>query len=461
MLFLSITRPELMQIAVGKDYAIELRLDLFPGIDIELVKKFLHHSPRPVMLTLRKTSQGGKFQGNETEREALIERLLSLEPHFFDLEYDMRPDFLHHALKKHPKTKFILSYHDFQGIPSDLDTIYHSMAKYPAFGFKIAAITPSTNDALRMLIFVKNHPRTSVICMGEKGAFARVLGPVAGNLIDYASLDAENQAGPGQLTVSELMDIYHYPSLNSQTAIYGLIGDPIAKSPGHLHHNGVFKKRHLNAVYVKMTLTPEELSDFIPLAKEIGIRGLSVTIPLKERIMPFLDEVDESGKQIGAVNTLLFKNGRISGTNTDGFGALDAIEKKVLVRGKNVVLLGAGGAARGIAFEALARGADVLILNRTVQKAKDLAAALNCRAGGLDDVPSKYDVIINCSPDPMPIDPKKILSKTLAMDVVYSPRETVFLKEAAQKGCQIVYGEEMFLNQAAGQTAFWLRNSNG
>ncbi len=456
MLFLSIARPEAAQHIHTKDIAVELRLDLFHHIDIEYVKSFLQNSVCPVMLTVRKISQGGKFKGTESEREALIKQLLALEPSFFDLEYDMSPQFLQEVKAKYPKTQFILSYHNFQQIPSDLENIYRSMREYAAYSYKIAVMTHSTNDALKMLLFVKRHPKTSVICMGEGGAFARVLGPVIGNLIDYASADSKEQTGPGQLTVTEWIDVYHYSSLNRQTSIYGLIGDPVEKSPGHLYHNDVFQKRGLNAVYVKMRVKPEELSEFVPLAAAVGIRGLSVTIPLKEKMLSFLDEVEPMAKQIGAVNTILFKNGRIIGTNTDGFGALDAIEEKGLVRGKKVVLLGAGGAARGIAFEAKARGADVLVLNRTVQRAKELAADLGCEAGGLDEVPKTYDILINCSPAPMPIDPKKIRPNTVAMDVVYFPRETDFLKEAALSKCQIVYGEEMFLNQAARQTAFWM-----
>jgi 3-dehydroquinate dehydratase/shikimate dehydrogenase len=456
MLFISIARFDSMQHIDNKSFAIELRLDMFHRIDIEHVKHFLQNSERPVMLTVRKISQGGKFQGTESEREALIKRLLALEPPFFDLEYDMSPQLLHETIKKYSKTKFVLSYHNFQETPADLDGIYNTMQEYAAFSYKIAVLPHSTNDALKMLLFVKKHPKTSAICMGEKGEFARILGPIAGNLIDYARADSEEQTGPGQFTVSEWVDIYHYPFLNRHTSIYGLIGDPIEKSPGHLYHNAVFRKRGLNAVYVKMVVKPEELSKFIPLAIAIGIRGLSVTIPLKEKILPFLDEIEPAAKQIGAVNTLLFKNGRIIGTNTDGLGALDAIEKKSLVRRKKVVLLGAGGTARAIAFEAKARGADVLILNRTIQRAKELAADLGCEAGGLDEVPNDYDILINCSPDPMPIDLKKIRPNTLAMDVVYFPYETDLLKEAALKKCQIVYGEEMFLNQAARQTAFWM-----
>ena len=435
---------------------IELRLDLFTTIDIEQIGDFLKRSVRPVMLTVRKASHGGKFSGSEEEREALIIRLLDLGPHFFDLEYDMRPEFILEVLTKYPQTQFVLSYHNFKHTPRDLDAVYHLMTKYSGVSYKIAAMALSANDALRMLLFGKRHPQVSSIAMGEPGRFARVLGPVMGNIIDFASLDQEEQSAPGQLAISELVDVYHYPDLNRETAIFGLIGNPVINSPGHLYHNAVFRSRNLNAVYVKMAVGPEELSDFIPLAKQMGIRGLSVTSPLKEKIVPFLDRIDPRAEKIGAINTLLFKEGQILGTNTDGFGALDAIEKKISVNGKKVVLLGAGGAARAIAFEARARGAELMILNRTIERAEELAGVLGCGAGRLGEMPPDYDILINCSSDPMPIDAKKMRSKVLAMDIMCFPKETAFLKEAQMRECQIVYGEEMYVNQAAGQTRFWM-----
>src|SRR5262249_1382241 len=145
--------------------------------------------------------------------------------------------------------------------------------------------------------------------------------------------------------------------------------------------------------------------------------------------------------------------GRIYGTNTDGAGALDAIEKHLKVKGKKVVLIGAGGAARGIAFEAKARGAHLLILNRTLSRAEELAKAVARTAAALGDLPWDADILINRSPDPMPID---IPSTSLVMDIVIAPKETPFIKEALSRGCRVVYGEEMFLNQAAAQTKFWI-----
>lgn len=456
MLFISLSSPDIPKDLPSAVEGIEFRLDLWPKVDLAEIERLLYNAPRPIMLTLRKASQGGKFLGTEEEREALIERLLALSPPYFDLEGEMRQEFIEKAVKNHPETRFILSHHDFEKTPENLSEIYQSLSRYSPFTCKIAAMAHSTNDALRMLLFAKNHSGMSAICMGEKGEFARVLGKVVGNRIDYAILRGHGKTGPGQLTVEELVDIYHYPTLNPKTAIYGLIGNPVAKSPGHIHHNGVFQKRNVNALYIKMIVDPEELETFIHYAKKIGIRGLSVTIPLKEKILSLIDEIDPKIRQIGAVNTLLFKEGRIYGINTDGAGALDAIEKKEKCKGKKIVLIGAGGAARGIAFEAQARGAHLVILNRTLDRAKELAALVSGKAGSLSEVPRDADILINCSPDPMPIDPNCIPSHALVMDIVISPKETPFLQEAQTRGCRVVYGEEMFLNQAAGQTKFWL-----
>ena len=443
MLFVSINHPDLLQTIPDRINGIELRLDLFPEIDLKEIKNLLSFSTLPFLFTLRKSSHGGRFPGSEEEREGIIEQLLQLQPPFFDLEYDMRTTFLQMILQKYSKTKFILSYHNFQETPLDLEKVFSSMSSYPVYSYKLATLSHSTTDALRMLLFSRRHPRISAICMGEKGEFARVLGPVCGNVIDYASTTDERKTAPGQLSAHDLIHIYHYHTLNPKTALYGLIGNPVEHSRGHLYHNSIFANRHFNAVYVKMIVEPEELPLFFSLAREIGFQGLSITMPLKEKVVSFLDRIDPKAKQIGAVNTLLIEKGEIFGLNTDAIGALDAIETRGSVKGKKIVLLGAGGAARAVAFEAISRGAQVLILNRTVPKAKEVAKEIGCRAGGLSDVPSDYQILINCSSDPMPIDPEKISLFRLVMDLVYVPKETSFLLKAKEVGCQIIYGEEM------------------
>lgn len=456
MLFVSICQLESLSLPIDPSFGYELRLDLFPSIDLSWIRFFLQKKTHPVLLTLRKRSQGGNFQGTESQREEWIRRLLQLEPPFFDLEADMQPSFLQEVTRCYPRTKIILSHHHLQESSLDLDRIYQSMTIYPAFSYKIAVKVPSVNEALRLLLLKKGCPQMSLICLGEKGTFARVLGPVVGNQVDYASLSRGKETGAGQIPWQEFSEIYQYTQLNQKTEIYGLIGDPVDKSPGAVYHNAVFRKKQHNAVYVKMTVQPQELPVFIPLAKKLGVKGLSVTTPLKEAILPFIDGWEEGASQIGAINTLRLEGEKIWGCNTDGKGACDAIEKKLALQGKKVVLLGAGGAARGIAYEAKRRGAQVVFLNRTVLRAKKVALELGCEAQETNEIPLDTDLLIRCSLETLPIDFNRVHKEMVLMDIVYEPKETPFLKAALSKECPVIYGEEMFLNQAARQTDFWL-----
>lgn len=459
MLFVSLSSSFFLNDLKDVD-GVELRLDLFEWWDQDLIKQILDRIDIPVMLTLRKASHGGRFKESEKERESKIINLLTLKPAFFDLECDMRVGFLNETIQSYPDTKFILSYHNFDKTPDDIDSIYNSMLQIPAYGYKMAAFANSTNDALRMLLLSKKHPNLSAICMGEKGAFARVLGPVVRNLIDYACVDLDEKTAPGQLSVSELLNVYRYRTLNHETRLYGLIGDPIEQSRGHLYHNDVFSNSALNAVYVKMSVKVDELTSFFGLALELGFEGMSVTMPLKEVVLFYIEERDEHVANCKAANTLRFYQGKMSSTNTDGRGALDAIEKKRSVRNQVFVLLGAGGAARSIAYEAKRRGAKVWILNRTLSRAKKLAEDLDCIGASLSQFPPHYDILVNCSPETISLTEDHILSDALVMDIIYVSKETAFLKVALQKGCEIVYGEEMFFAQAALQTKFWL-SKNG
>ncbi len=443
MLFACISRPELLQ-NLEKVYGVELRLDLFPSLEVEKIKEILEK--HLCIFTLRSSSQ------SEEERENKILEMLRLNPPFFDLEGDMREEFLMHVISTYPKTKFILSYHNFEKTPENLDEIYRSMVRFQAFGYKIATMTLSTNDALRMLIFSRKHADLSAICMGEKGEFARVLGPVFGNQINYGSVNNQEKVAPGQLCISDMLRIYRYNKLEEKTALYGLIGDPIEKSQGHIHHNGVFTQEKTNALYVKMVLRKEELAEFFPLAKEAGFQGLSVTMPLKEAIVPYIDQSDSHVEGCKASNTLRFKEGKILGTNTDGKGAVDAIEKRGSINGKTMVIIGAGGAARAIAVEAQNRGAKVVIVNRTEDKAIALAKELGCEVG---KSPCSCDILVGCTPSSLEVGKEWIARATLVMDITYAPKQTPFLQEALQKGREVIYGEEMFVNQAQLQRKFW------
>ena len=439
---------------------VELRLDCFKSVNLLSLKELLVAFTIPMILTLRCPSQGGEYQGTEEDRLKDITSFAALNPDYLDLENHVCPSFIKKISHEYPKIKIILSYHDFTGAPDHLDLLLAEMQKKSAHFYKIAVTARSTLDALKLLC-LKTSANTIVISMGFYGKISRILGPIVKNPITYASLEDNQQSAPGQITAQILHDIYHYHSINPRTSIYGLIGDPVTESISAETHNHFFQTNGLNVVYVKMRVKAEELIDFLKFAKKLPIRGLSVTMPLKERIIPYLDEIDDEARTIGAVNTIVFNEGKTIGYNTDGFGALNAIEKQINVKGKHIVILGAGGAAKAIAYEANQRGANVTILNRNKEKAHLLAASLNCRFGGLNEIrdfiEEGYDIIVNCTSHPMPIEPQSIIPGSYVMDITTKPKETEFLKYATKQSCKIIYGYQMFVEQALGQFNLWFK----
>lgn len=438
----------------------ELRLDHFSHIDLNELKSLILKCKKPVMLTVRRNDQGGSFLGSEEERLKLLESLCKLEPAYIDLEYDVPADYRKRLFEAYPKTAFLSSYHDFTGMPADLEAIYQKVKTPHAHIYKIAVTAQSTLDALKMLTFVQKHSSSDKIigiAMGEEGKPTRILAPVVGSYLTYAILN--HASAPGQLSAQELQETYHFSTLDRQTQIYSLIGDPIEKSMGALIHNAVFHTHKLNAVYIKMRLAKEEVPAFFSLIGSLPFKGFSVTMPLKELVMPHLTQASIDSRVMGACNTIKIDSTEIIGYTTDGVGALNPIERRMIVYGKHVVVVGAGGSAKSVILEAVHRGAYVTVINRTAEKAIEIAKALGGRGGGWElfsEVYERgYDVIINCTPESDVIDEKWIVPEAIAMDIIYIPKMTPFLKKAAQKKCRLVYGYEMFVSQAIEQERIW------
>lgn len=447
------------QIAGALLYAdlIELRLDLFHGLDREDLKKLRLDCKIPMIFTLRSASQGGSCTLPEEQRLEAIKHLASLEPDYFDIEFFVPPVFIAEIASQYPNLKLILSFHHFSETP-DLDALYAKMKKIPAAFYKIAVTARSTLDALRLLCWVKQQPEKPIaISMGSYGQISRILGKIAGSPITYASLDDDQATAPGQLSAKILSERYRYHTLNPDTSIYGLIGDPVHKSISDKTHNFFFHANQLAAVYVKMSVKSSELMEFFQLVKQLPFRGLSVTMPLKEAVMSYMNQFEN--KTIGAVNTLLLQKEQILGYNTDGIGALNAIEAEISVKGKRIAIIGAGGAAKAIAYEALQRGAFVTLVNRDFQKAYQLALQMHCQALALEQMTlcakEGYHILINCTPLTMPIAPQDLLPGTLVMDINTKPKESLLLKQALEKGCSILHGYRLFVEQALLQFPIW------
>lgn len=455
------------QLSKASAYAdlVELRLDCFQSWDLASLKILRSYYSIPMIFTLRSQMQGGSYAQSEENRLATMRSLAALKPEYIDLENHVSAGFIEEISSQYPEIKLILSYHNFTNTPKDLEGLYQQMQKTPAFFYKIAVTANNCLDALQLVCWAKKSGESGkliAISMGYYGQVSRILGPMMGSPVTYAALEEDQKSAPGQLSTTTLIERYHHRSLNPHTALYGLIGDPIDQSISDETHNSLIEVLGKDAVYVKIPVKPSELSDFLQFAKALPFHGLSVTMPLKEHILPFLDSIDPQALDIGAVNTLLFEGGKIFGFNTDGSGALNAIESGYQVKDKRVVIIGAGGATRAIAYEAHRRGGLVTIVNRDERKAFQIAKRLHCIGKGLDYMATcaktGYDILINCTPSSLPIPSDYILPQAIVMDITTKPKETAFLKLASEKGCPIIYGYRMFIEQALGQFKLWFKN---
>lgn len=261
-------------------------------------------------------------------------------------------------------------------------------------------------------------------------------------------------------------------NIKGSTNIVGLIGHPVEHSFSPPMHNAAFAELGLDYAYVAFDVNPDDLKSAVDGAKSLNIKGFNVTIPHKIEVMQYLDELDEVARLIGAVNTIDFKN--LKGYNTDGIGAVRAIEEVTSIKDKNVVVAGAGGASRAISFYLAKFGAgSMTILNRNANKAKDLAGDVlksdligDVGADSISEIDSYLkdaDILVDTTP--LGMDPHindEPIAKSDAMhdglvvfDAVYNPNETVLLKEAIKAGVKPVYGIKMLLYQGAESFKIW------
>lgn len=447
MLFGVITGPTLslakeqLRLALPYVDGVEWRLDLFSERDREEIKHLIHGWPKLTLFTYRGASQDE------------VRKWLALSPDFFDI--DLREE--RGLIQAFPKIRFILSFHDDKRMPEDLDGLLQSMGKIPAFAYKIAGYARSTIDALKMLTFVGRHQRVIGIAMGEEGRVSRILGPIAGNFIDYASLGGAPSA-PGQIDVQELCTTYRYHELKKGDPIYALIGDPVCFSRSHETHNRLLTALKQPGVYVKLRLDIQDIDAFYDLANQLNFRGVSVTMPLKKALGHCLDEPLQ-----GPINTITIDRGKWLGANTDGWAAVELLEEHRKLEGQRCLILGAGGTAHAIAIACKERGGRILLANRTKERALAIAYEVAGTVHPLDDLPD-YDVLIQATnvgmvhEEQMPINQRQLLENRLVLDVVSSFHETALLKSAKMKGCKTIDGKALFLKQASGQFQIWLGN---
>ena len=246
------------------------------------------------------------------------------------------------------------------------------------------------------------------------------------------------------------------------TALCGVILHPAGHTRSPAMHRAAYAALGLDAVYLAFDVRPERLGDAVRGARALGVRQLSVSLPHKEAVIPLLDAVDETARRIGAVNTIVRDGERLVGWNTDWLGAVRALERERALGGATAVVLGAGGAARGVVYGLLERGARVVVLNRSAARAEELARALGAHgAGPLADLGRHpCDVLVNTTSvglraDESPVEAAAIPAGALVMDAVYDPERTRLLRDAAARGARPLGGKWMLVLQAAEQIRLW------
>jgi 3-dehydroquinate dehydratase/shikimate dehydrogenase len=431
----------------------------------------------PIIMTIRRDVDGGKWRGTEQERHMLLRAAIVDGVDFIDLEEDTAK-----VIRRYGKTKRIISYHDFRQTPDDLAAIHARLAALDPDVVKITTMANSPHDNLRMMQLVHAAKVPTVgMCMGDLGTPSRILCGRFGAPFTYASFHHERLLAPGQLSFEQMVNIYHYDAIGADTAVLGVIADPIGHSLSPLVHNTALRAANINAVYVPFRVPAEHLDQFLSNAPQWGIRGLSVTIPHKEAVLKRLTKFDPSVKGIGAANTLVFEGSDMVGYNTDFRAAIESVERGVLaiqkgapgengLQGKTALILGAGGAARAMAYGLKRHGANAVVTSRTLKRAQQLAQAIGCDC---IDWSNRHgispDIVINCTPvgmhpnvDESPYDKGHLRAGMVVFDMVYNPENTLLIKEARTQGCSVVTGVEMFVRQAilqfklfTGQDAPW------
>jgi 3-dehydroquinate dehydratase/shikimate dehydrogenase len=437
---------------------VELRLDYIQSA-VNL-NRLLPERPCPVVVTCRRERDGGKWARSEEQRQLLLRQAIVAGVEYVDLEEDIAG-----KIPRYGKTKRIVSYHDFQETPEDLEGLHARLASLDADVVKIATMVNHPHDNLRLLRLCRNAKVPTVaIGMGEIGTPSRVLCKRFGAPFTYASFHAERALAPGQLTFQQMRDVFRYEQINAETEFYGVVADPVAQSLSPLIHNAGFAHFKLNKVYLPFRVSSDQLPSFLADCVELGVKGLSVTIPHKEEILRHINKCDEATQKIGACNTVVFKPEGLLGYNTDYRAAMACIdqvfggdENQSKLEGKTVLVLGAGGVSRALVYGLKRRGADVVVASRTDSKAAELATEFGARSVAWEARHTVRPVlIVNGTPvgmhpvvDEAPLDTRHLLHEMTVFDTVYNPEQTLLIKQAREIGCNTITGVDMFVGQAA------------
>jgi len=467
----------------GGAEAVEVRIDTLEGDPADLAAYLNRHRRRTWIVTCRSAAEGGHFAGDTMGRVARLIAVARGMGAYVDFEWadwqrsaNIQQKVRLAAAGPDEARRLILSAHHLAGPPPDLAaSVDQVLRTRDLASAKMAYAADDIGDSFAALDLMRQYRGSIIaICLGEAGMWTRVLAKKLGAFASYCCLTPDAATAPGQIRLGDMVGRYRWATLNTDTRVFGVVGDPIAHSMSPMLFNRWFAEAGVNAVYLPLRVRRHDDSlprflDACMYRPWLDIGGFSVTLPHKAAALDWLgDRADRTAHLIGAVNTLVVRHGTWAGYNTDCHAALasliDALGcARSDLAGLSVDVLGTGGAAKAVLSGLRDFGCRVTLYGRSRAIVTDLAHRFACRATAWEDRAERTgQVLINCTnlgmrPDegisPMPGD--ALGGCRLVFDLIYNPLETKLLRDAAAAGCKTLSGLDMFLRQAAVQFELW------
>jgi shikimate dehydrogenase/3-dehydroquinate dehydratase type I len=473
--------------------AIELRMDLIADGDLaQLIAKARRASDCiKIIVTCRRKEEAllpqscdhaaRKKSMTTTSKMILLKQAIELGADFIDIELSEGSRAIKQlqtfCRKQKSATRIIVSWHDIAKTPSftTLKEIFQACVQTGADIVKVVPYARKMTDNLKVLsliAFAKAQNRKIItMCMGDLGQISRAMALVWGSYLGFAVLPGGKKSAPGQLTVGamrEFQQLLQCPQRSPQSWLlppgasnFVLLGNPVRQSLSPLMHNKALKAMQIDGHYSAFCVS--DLAQAMAGIRGMNIRGASVTLPFKTAVMEYLDEIDADATALGAVNTIVNDRGRLAGYNTDWLGLMQALEGKTGIAGKTFVIIGAGGAARAAVYGIKKEGGRPIIVNRTEDSGRALAARFDCPYYPLSAIGKiKAQGLVNATSVGMyprihqsPVDAATLANYQVVMDAIYNPLKTKLLRDAEAQGVKIVSGLEMFVRQGALQLKLW------
>jgi len=444
---------------------LEFRLDYLrdPAQGARAIAQFLESYPTcTILATCRRHQNHGKFNGSVDEQLCVLDLAIQNGARALDIEIETAEVVPDRCAALRTRAQLVVSWHHFETTPP-LDPVLKRMRKVPADVYKLVSTARKPTDTGRILAASRLSPKIPLVtlAMGELGFPSRVLSTGLGAIYTYAAPAHVQGTAAGQVNARQLRSLYRIDKFTKSAKIFAVIADPVRQSVSPHVHNRAFQSRRIDAVYVPLLVSANQLRDFFQFATNLPLSGFSVTIPHKRRIMRYLDQVDPLAKRIGAVNTVWRKAGKWRGANTDAEAISGPLSKLIKLPKATALIIGNGGAARSAACALADAGAKIGITGRNADRVRALARLVGGEPMSHEQLLSRhFDIVINATPVGMFPNVNDCyfedkIPGEIVFDLVYNPLETTLIRRAREQGKQVIPGLKMFIEQAVRQFEIW------